>query len=244
VIGACLAAAVVLGAAVTIAVWPRDTSTGPAETSIGPAPPSPGAPAPAQGPPATDISASQLRAILLTDNEIGSTSGGDSMVLESESAALRDDTATVSDAQCLGAWAPAQTTTYATSGETGVAVQQFRALNQSWQDGITQAVIAFSSQDKASTSWVNQRGQWSLCGGKTLTVTVPGQPGQSWDFGQPVTTSGVMTIGAALRGGTASCQHGIQVRGNVIIDIRQCRPNGSANVAALVTATAAKVPRQ
>ena len=67
---------------------------------------------------------------------------------------------------------------------------------------------------------------------------------QIWTFGQPATVSGAVTLTATPAGGTGSCQHGIAARGNVLIDIRQCVPAGPNNVAALVTATAAKVPRQ
>lgn len=242
-IGASMAAVVLLAVTVTIAGWPNDTASGPSATSTGSAPSPAGAPQAATGPPATDINASQLHSILLTANEIGATAGGDPMVLEADSDLL-DDSAAVDNAQCLGAWAPAQKAVYASAGYSGAAVQQLRALNQTWQDGLTQAAIAFASQDNAARSWVTQRAQWSLCGGKAILVTPPAQPAQSWDFAQPVTISGVLTIAATLHGGTATCQHGIVVRGNVVIDVRQCRPGGGADVAHLVSATAAKVPSQ
>ncbi|MFZ0833419.1 MAG: sensor domain-containing protein [Mycobacterium sp.] len=59
-----------------------------------------------------------------------------------------------------------------------------------------------------------------------------------------MTSGGAVSIGAKLRGGEASCQHGMAAAGNVVIDIRQCRPQGGNDVAALVSATAEKVPRQ
>jgi serine/threonine-protein kinase len=180
----------------------------------------------------------------LTGDEIASAAKGQSVVLETDGSSLSDDAATVDNPQCLGAWAPAQQAVYARSGYTGVAAQQLRSLNENaWQDSVNQAVIAFPSQDSVGISYVNQRGQWGLCGGKPLTVTAPGQPPQTWDFGQPVTASGVLTLTATLRGGTAACQHGILTRGNVLLDIRQCRASGT-DVAALVTAASAKVPRQ
>jgi serine/threonine-protein kinase len=234
VIGAAVAAVVVIATAVTVAAWPEQNTDG---TASGP-PPSP------QGPPATDVTATQLRPILLTGDEIASAAKGQSVVLETDGSSLSDDAATVDNPQCLGAWAPAQQAVYARSGYTGVAAQQLRSLNENaWQDSVNQAVIAFPSQDSVGISYVNQRGQWGLCGGKPLTVTAPGQPPQTWDFGQPVTASGVLTLTATLRGGTAACQHGILTRGNVLLDIRQCRASGT-DVAALVTAASAKVPRQ
>ncbi|MCV7445580.1 sensor domain-containing protein [Mycobacterium paraense] len=238
-IAAALAAVVVVVAAtVTVLVWP---DRGPAGQGADPgAAPSPSAP----GPPATDITAAQLRPILLTADQIPSGASGGPLVLERDSATLSDDSATLDNPECVGAWAPAQQSGYAASGYTGVAAQFLRALNEpESQDSVSQAVIAFP-EGKAGASLVTQRGQWALCGGKTVTVTPPGAPGQVWEFAQPGITSGVVVVAATLRGGNASCQHGMQVRGNVIIDIRQCRAGGGADVTGLVTATAAKVPRQ
>jgi hypothetical protein len=244
-IGAAIAAVVLVAATVTVAAWPDGTTSGPADATRGgsatgstPGPPS------LQGPPATDIAGPQLRPILLTTAEVAGASNGDVVALENDSPTLLDDAATVDNRQCVGAWAPAQQSVYGATDYTGVAAQLLRALNQAaWQDSVTQAVVAFPSQESAGKSYVNQRGQWALCGGKALTVTTAGQPTQTWDLAQPVTTSGVLTLVATLRGGAASCQRGMLVRGNVIIDIRQCQP-GNTNVTALVTATAGKVPHQ
>ena len=171
------------------------------------------------------------------------------MALEQDSTNLADDAATVAgpDQQCLGAWLPAQSSAYTGRNitVTGVAAQTLRAMNQEpWQDGVIQAVVSFSTPQSVGFFYVGQRGQWELCSGKSVTVTPSGQAAQTWEFGHPVTTAGVLTITATLHGGNGSCQHGMLQRGNVIIDIRQCRAGGGADVAALANATAAKVPRQ
>lgn len=256
VIGAAIAAVVLITAAtVTLVAWPDGQTASPtadsgqsANAAPGPARESASAAAPAQGPEATDIGPAQLRPILLTAAELPQ-SGGAPMALEQDSTSLSDDAATLAgpDQQCLGAWLPAQSSVYTGRNVTvsGVAAQTLRGMNQEpWQDGVIQAVISFSTQQSAGLFYVNQRGQWELCSGKSITVTPPGQASQTWEFGHPVTTTGVLTITATLRGGGGSCQHAMMTRGNVIIDIRQCRAAGSADVAALGNATAAKVPRQ
>jgi eukaryotic-like serine/threonine-protein kinase len=246
--------AVVLAAATTVAVavWPdgRDSfAPGPsAQPSGAPAPAAPAEPGPAA---ATDIGADQLRPILLTAAELPQ-SGGAPMALEQDNTGLADDAATIAvpDQQCLDAWTPAQQAVYHSSRSTGAititgaAVQTLRGINQQpWQDSVVQAVVSFDSEQQAGGFYIRQRGQWELCGGKTITVTPAGQPPQTWEFTHPITTTGVYTITATLHGGTGSCQHGMMSRGNVMIDIRQCRAGG-ADVAALAVATAAKVPRQ
>lgn len=236
-----MAVVTLIAATVTVAAWPEDTGT----TGPGSDRGSVGRSTAPLGPPATNISGPQLRPILLTGEQITNATHGDVVVLENDTTTMSDDTATVDNPQCLGAWAPAQQPVYVGSSYRAVAVQMLRAMNQSeTQDGVTQAVIAMPTQNTAGKSYLDQRGQWALCGGKTITVTPPGQPAQSWDFGQPTTTAGVMVLTATEHGGATSCQHGLLERGNVIIDIRQCRASGSLDVAALLNATAAKVPRQ
>ena len=202
--------------------------------------------------PATDIKPDQLRPILLTPAELP-PSGGAPMALETDTAGLADDASTVAaaDQDCLNAWAPAQQSIYHAIRSaplvvvTGAVVQSLRGANeQPWQDGVVQSVISFDTEKSAGGFYVRQRGAWELCGAKAITVTPPGQAPQTWEFANPIANSGVYTITATLRGGGGTCQHGLLTRGNVDIDIRQCRANAGPDVAALALATAAKVPHQ
>ncbi|WP_077088800.1 serine/threonine-protein kinase PknH/PknJ [Mycobacterium rhizamassiliense] len=239
-IGAALAGVVLLVATVTVLAWPEPAGSRP-EAGSGSG--SPGASAPPQGPAATNVAPAQLRSILLTAAQLPVGADGGPLVLEQDSASLSDDSATIDNKQCVGAWAPAQQSVYGPSGYTGVAVQTLRGMNeQGWQDSVTQAVIAFPG-NKAGILLADLHGQWDLCGGKSVTVTAPGVAPQTWDFGQPLTTAGVLSLTATLRGG-GSCQRGMLVRGNVLVDIRQCRAAGGTDVMSLADATANKVPRQ
>lgn len=236
---------------VAVAVWPSHDSAG---TQPAPqATQSDGAPAPSGEPtapalaPVSHVDPAQLRPILLTANQLPQ-SGGAQMALEADSTSLADDSATLAPANkdCLGAWAPAQQQAYRGDGitVTGVAAQTMHGMNQqSWQDGVTQAVVSFESDDSAGFFIGRERGQWELCSGKSITVTPPSGGAQSWTFSPPVTTNGVITIKATLQTG-GTCQHGMTKRANVMIDIRQCRVDGGTNVASLVTATAGKFPHQ
>ncbi|OBI46025.1 serine/threonine protein kinase [Mycobacterium kyorinense] len=255
VIGAGIgAAALVVATAVAVAVWPDaadSTPRGPAAQS-NPTPALSSVPAPSFQSAATDIAPDQLRSILLTAAELPQ-SGGAPMALEQDTTGLADDAGTVApaDQQCLNAWAPAQQSVYHATRSapnvvvTGAAIQTLRGLNQKpWQDGLVQAVVSFATENSANGFYVRQRGAVELCGGKTITVLPSGSPPQTWEFTHPVTTTGVYTVTATLHGENGTCQHGIMPRGNVMIDIRQCRAGGGADVAALVLATAAKVPHQ
>jgi hypothetical protein len=253
-----VAVVVVVAGIVTVVVWPRvGSGPPPAAGSNARAPHAPAAASP-RAAHATDVPAEALRSILLTAPQIAAETGGEPVVLEQDSRELFDDSATVDTKGCLSAWAPAQRLVYTArpdylhSAVAGVAAQVLRAMNRKvWQDSVIQAGVTFASgssrftsQDQATVFVQDQQRQWEACAGKAIIVTPPGEAPQTWEFGQPEIAAGVFTLGVALRGGGGSCQRGMIVAGNVVIDIRQCRSQGGSEVSALVSATADKVPRQ
>lgn len=253
VIGALAAVAVLVAAGVTVVAWPRDAPV-PALSNAGPDPtvsvsesgqPPTAEPAPAAAP-ATTVAAAQLRPILLSDDQIAAIAGGELLTLETDAPDLLPD-ATLSAAQCQGAWSPAQQSVYAGAGMTGSAVQVLRAVSATaTQDGLTQAAIALGSMLQISGFIQGQLAQWKACAAAG-PVTITDQDGapQIWTFGQPTTTAGVVTLTATLNGGAVSCQRGMVARGNVILDMRHCRASTEGHdVPALLGATSDRVPRQ
>jgi serine/threonine-protein kinase len=239
VIGAVSAAVVLIAATIAVVAWPSEepaATTPEAGPSQSPTP---------SGAPATDVPVRALRSILLTSSEIPGNTGDNAVVLEQDGTELLNDSATIDNQQCLGAWAPAQQPVYSETRIGGVAVQTLRALYRKLtQDSIVQAVVSFPDPDGAGISLQLQRRSWDLCAGKTVAITLPGELQQTWQFGQPVNKAGVYVLEATSSASDAVCQHGLATRGNVLIDIRECRPPGTGDVAAVVNATANKVPRQ
>lgn len=240
-IGAVIAAVVLIGVTVAVVAWPREEA--PRVQTGGASSPAPTA---SQGPPATDVPASALPSILLTANEIPGNTGDGAVVLEQDGTDLLSDSATIDNQDCLSAWAPAQQRVYANRGFTGAAVQVLRALYKKvWQDSVIQAVISFPTPDDAGIALQLQRQKWNdNCAGKTVTITPTGEAAQIWKFGEPTNNAGAFVIEATRVTGGGSCQHGLAAHGNVLIDIRQCRSSGPPDVGALINATANKVPRQ
>jgi serine/threonine-protein kinase len=226
-----------------VALWPRDEST---TASGGASAVAPNRPATApQGRPATDVQPQALRPILLSAEQITQAAGGDQLVIDVDKNELLNDFAQVGAQQCVAAWAPAQQSAYAEAGYTGVAVQELRALNAGvWQDGVVQAAIALPSVMQVSGFMQNQVRAWTACAGQgPVTITPPSGAPTPWTFTAPVTTAGIVTLTATPSDGQGSCQRGLVARGNVVIDIRQCRPDGNLDVTALVRATGEQVPR-
>lgn len=248
VIGAAAAVAVLVAGTVTVVAWPSDEPTSTNTTQAGSQ--SGGVPTTVDLPPATDVPVAALRSILLTPSEIPGNTGDSAVVLESDGTELLNDSATIDNQQCLGAWAPAQQPVYTASQipgsqMAGVAVQTLRALYRKLtQDSVIQAVVSFPTADGPGLSLQLQRRQWEICAGKTVTITPAGEPPLQWTFGQPTNNSGAFVIDATSSAGDAVCQHGLAIRGNVLVDIRQCRPPGTGDVGALIAATGNKVPRE
>jgi hypothetical protein len=248
VIGAVAAVAVLIAATVTVVAWPRNAPVPP--LSNGGSNPTvsvsePAAPTPL-GAPATTVVAAQLRPILLTDDQIAAVAGGSLLTLETDSPDPLPD-ATVSAAQCQGAWSPAQQSVYAGAGMTGAAVQVLRAVSATaTQDGLIQAAIALGSMLQISGFIQGQLAQWKACAAAgPVTITDQDGVAQTLTFGQPTTTAGVVTLTVTLDGGVVSCQRGMVARGNVILDMRQCRSSSEGHdVTALLGAASDRVPRQ
>lgn len=245
VVGAVAATVLVVGGTIAAITWPRSGD----EQAAGPdgqltrqsaAPTS-------SAPPATDVPVSELRSILLPANAVGDDGEGGPLVLELDSNELLGESATLSAPECLAAWAPAQQQVYAGSEMSGVAVQELRGFNKRvWQDSVTQAVVAFPPdvQQNAPFFRVSIQKDWQPCGGREVVITPPGEAPQTWTFGQITNIAGVQTLTATLRGGGGSCQRGLIVRGNVLIDVRQCRSTGANDVSALVAGISDRVPKQ
>jgi serine/threonine-protein kinase len=241
VIGAVAAVTVLVAATVTVVAWPSDEPAANQQAGSSSA----DVPTTVAGPPATDVPVRALRSILLNGSQIPGNTGENAVVLEQDGTELLNDSATIDNQQCLGAWAPAQQPVYSETQIAGVAVQTLRALYRKiTQDSVIQAVVSFPDPNGAGISLQLQRRDWEACAGKTVTVTPAGEPPQQWTFGQPTNNVGAFVLEASSSAGDAVCQHGISTRGNVLIDIRQCRPPGTGDVGALITATANKVPRE
>jgi serine/threonine-protein kinase len=239
VIGAVSAVVVLIAATITVVAWPSEEPAGTTPEAGSSQTPTP------SGAPATDVPVRALRSILLTSTAIPGNTGDNAVVLEQDGTELLNDSATIDNQQCLGAWAPAQQPVYTETRIGGVAVQTLRALYRKLtQDSVVQAVVSFPDPDGAGISLQLQRRSWDLCAGKTVAITLAGELQQTWQFGQPVNKAGVYVLEATSSASDAVCQHGLATRGNVLIDIRECRPPGTGDVAAVINATANKVPRQ
>lgn len=254
-IAAALAAVAVAASSLLVVEWPRGTSEssapghGPSqsEKTTWAAPTLAG---PDGGADHAMAPNAMLASVLLTKPELTAAGSEDALDLADDRTQLLNDSATINNLLCLAAWLPAQQAAYAKSNPISAAVQiwQDPRSKQVWKDGVIQAAVQVDRPKDAQQLVRNLQQQWEACASNRIEVAAPPgaptDPTQYWYFENLVTTAGTLTMKAHLRDGGGYCERGFAARGNVLIDIRQCRSDGKNDVAALVSATADKVPSQ
>lgn len=260
-VAAALAAVAVAASSLLVVAWPRGASESSAPVagpSQGQNPrqndkttwPAPTLAGPAGGADHAMAPNAMLASVLLTKPELAAAGSEDSLDLGDDRTQLLNDSATINNLLCLGAWLPAQQDVYAKSNPISAAVQVWQdpRNKQVWKDGVIQAAVQVDRTVDALQLVRNLQQQWEACASNRIEVVAPPgaptDPTQYWYFENLVTAAGTLTMKAHLRDGGGYCERGFAARGNVLIDIRQCRSDGKNDVAALVRATADKVPSQ
>jgi eukaryotic-like serine/threonine-protein kinase len=193
--------------------------------------------------PAGLLPASALSGLLLSTQEIAGIFRVPSMIVQNTSSnGFTDDTPAISEKDCTGPYAPADLGAYAHTGSIGSQLQM--VANPSGPNMAEQAVIAFFSADAAHRVFDDQRRQWSVCAGRTFTLTVPNETPSRWTFGPLTTPDGnlVMTFSAQARS-SAGVQRVLAVRNNVIIDVAANGLNVGNQGVDIVKAIVAKIPQ-
>lgn len=230
------AAAAIAAAAVTAISLLRDSDTDKASSSgtTGTTPVPSSTPA--------KVGAIGLDRLLLSPDEISAILVSGPMNYEPVHPSLFDDSATVSDRDCVGVFVPAQGATYTGSGWDAAAAQVFRAPGaETWQKGAVQAVVEFQSAERAQKSLANQSNAWKKCADRGFTSTPIGGSAQHWTFGQPMVVDGTWSIRVAPDGSGVSCERAIGVRSNAVIDVSACRDDATNQASTIVHDIAAKI---
>jgi serine/threonine-protein kinase len=227
------AAAILTAAAITITTITVAThTTNTATTSTTTPPPAP----------APTVAIADLKALLVSADQISTVMGGSAMTAEPLQENMFDDAANISERDCVGTWLPAQAAAYTGSGWDAVEAQKLRAPDgQVWQHGAIQAVIGFPSLQSAEKFLSAQSAAWKTCAGKRFTVTPPGSPAQQWTFGQFSAVDAASSIPITMDGFAGSCQRAITARGNVVIDVAACQSEVANQAGTIVHDIAAKI---
>lgn len=183
--------------------------------------------------PAPTIPASLLSGLLLSADEARAITSGPAVWPGAVSDKLFNDSASMSDGDCVSAWLPAEVGVYTGTSWDGVAAQKLRPVDVDiWQQGIVQAVVGLSTTAFAQKFFAAQNDAWMTCSGRSFTVTPPNVSPQHWTSGKADIVDGTLGISLKMAGG-GSCQRGLAVRRNVMIDVLICG-NDVANLAGTI----------
>lgn len=197
--------------------------------------------------PAGLVPISQLAGLLTPLDQVGSIMGGVPLEVAIGGPAPLDDSAALTEKDCLSAWMPAQADAYAASGFQGLQLQVLGDLTQPAPlNPVVQAVAAFPSTASARTFVDNQKVQWGKCAGRTITVNLPNREPMQFDLKAPgLMPGGIVMLTQSPRetGQLLPCFRTLALRNNVVVDVRACTIK-VANAALLLASTIAdRVPQ-
>jgi eukaryotic-like serine/threonine-protein kinase len=232
------AVVIVVAALVVVAVLTTKSRPDPGAASSATSTPTTAAPA---GP----LDSTALTGLLLSPERVAGMVGASALVQESFADTVVDDSAKLTEKDCIGVMAPAQHLVYSDAGWTGIRSQALRNAGEGPRIyAVIQAVISFPTADAAKKLLADQQSQWASCSGRTLTLTFPAPPSpQLWVAGTPADMDATMTMTQTMKdGGGMQCQRALAVRNNVAVDVSACRYDISEQALEIVHGIAAKIP--
>lgn len=190
---------------------------------------------PAERAPLTTAEA--LPALLLAAGDVGSALASDDLVVTSDVTEAWNDSARLSDVNCLAIAGAAQQSVYAESGSTAVHGQVLREppTAPEWSHYAVQAVVLFPSAQAAADFFATSQRQWAGCSNRELTYPQPLGPEQVWSVGQTGTEDDVLAVSRTQQSPERwSCQRALTVHSNVAVDVEACRLDGPTSAASAI----------
>lgn len=145
---------------------------------------------------------------------------------------------------CGGAPNVALPTAYDRSGYTAIRTQEFFSQpGPRGQDSVTQAVVAFPTEQNAKDFMALETSRWGNCKFDLVTINNPDGDAIVRQMSSPNTKNGVLTLSIhSQMQSKLGCQRGLSSRRNVVIDVQVCSQAGSAQAAELVSTISDRIP--
>ncbi|OBG94748.1 hypothetical protein A5697_25660 [Mycobacterium sp. E3251] len=229
------AAAVIAAIVIAVVLTMQGGKTKPSPKAGGT--PSSAAPsAPAAG------NASNLDSYLLGPADVGAVVGDPNLVVSEKAAQLRNLRATLSNPDCKGAYEPIEESSYkGADGYTAVSGQAVHTAGENPPHRLYEAVVQFSSPDKATAFVQGSADKWKACAGQQITVNFNGKS-YGWTFGEVTGTVPRIFQARTQADGTRICHHALHAVSSVVVDLLLCGPDAETGQAGkLAGQIAAKV---
>jgi eukaryotic-like serine/threonine-protein kinase len=192
------------------------------------------------------VSVADVDGLLLPSQRAAEIVGAPELFVLKDISHLVDEAAAVhllgKDADCIGAFLPAEEFAYRTSKWSAVRRKDLSAGDGPDVFLVSQAVVVFPDADAARRALDAQIPQWSACVGRTVTARVEGKPPDQTTFGA-VTNSGATLSMIQIRDGIADsgCQRAMTALENAVIDVDACRFNLANEGIGVLKAIAARI---
>lgn len=182
-----------------------------------------------------DLTEADLGRVLLSVGEINGVMGATGIRETGSTEDMSDNSAVVSDLDCLGAMYGAEEKVYKGSGWTAVrdeVLQEPTGDNEHW---VEQIAVLYPSADKAQRFLAESRSTWQSCENSSIDVDRD-DVHATWDVGPVDLSDEVLTQGIEQQdAGGWGCQHAMASAANLIVEVWACSDSIGDEAKAIAT---------
>lgn len=181
-----------------------------------------------------------LDGILLDDEELNNLLGGSDIEVTDEVDEMTDDSADVSDPDCIGALYTAEEPVYADTGYTAVLTRLASESGDEYEHWVEETAVVMPSAQDAEEFVAESAQQWQGCAGRTVSIS-DGEDWYDWDLSDAVRTDGILSQrSTALDSIEWQCEHALAAASNVVLEASVCAEQITDEATKLLTEMVAK----
>ncbi len=185
-----------------------------------------------------------LDVILLGDDELNEALGSTQIEVTDEIDEMTDDSADISDPDCLGAFYTAEEPVYQGTGYTALLTRLASEPGDDYEHWVEETAVIVASIEDAE-KFVDQSAQeWDACAATTVSVS-DGEDWYDWDLEEVVRGDGIVSqLSSTSDAMLWQCQHAIAAASNAVIEASVCGERVRDEATTLVTEMIAKVTQR
>lgn len=198
----------------------------------------------ASGPELPLLDEGDLDAVLLSDDELNEALGSSEIEITDEIGEMTDDSADISDPDCLGALYTAEEPVYQDTGYTALLTRLASEPGDDYEHWVEQTAVIVPSLEDAE-KFVDESAQaWDACAGTTVSVS-DGEDWFDWELEEVVRGDGMVSQLSETHDFVDwQCQHAMAAASNSVIEVSVCGERIRDEATALVTEMIAKVAKR
>jgi PknH-like protein len=187
--------------------------------------------------------ATDLNALLLTADEIGSAMNATDMAVDTTMSTLVDDSPNNTPEHCLAVSSIGEEHVYAGSNWSAVRMQSLHEPGEDYAHLAQQAVVEFPTGADAAAFYTKSVGLWRSCAPGRYTYT---PSGVTWDVGQVDDNAGMLIASTSQQGEAWLCLRALTAAAAIVVDILTCSddPTGALAAQRIARAIASRVAGQ